>query len=148
MEYLPEKIKISCKIDVEIRWLEKIAKNTFVQIQKYCLYQHMHYCLGNIFTGDLRILWRIVIFFFLDKLRTHTFGEEQFPNYVNLLQFMTILRWTFMTFSATMRKRNQIPSFWCIIPVKTMESYFYTKLFFIAFKFAKENAKNMRTLRS
>ena len=53
-----------------------------------------------------------------------------------------------ITFSATMRKRNQIPSFWYIITVYTVESYFYIKLFFIAFKLAKENAKKMRTLRS
>ena len=142
------KIKNLSRIDVKICLLEKIVKNTFVQNQQICLYQHLHYYIGNIFTGDLRILWRIVIFLFLDKLRTRSFWEQKFPNYGNLLQFMTMLRWTFITFSATIQKRNLIPSFWCIIPVNTVESYFYTKRFLIAFKFGLENAKNKRTLRS
>ena len=127
---------------------KKIAKNTFVHIQQMCLYQHMHYRFGNIFTGDLGIQWRIVIFFFLDKLRTRIFGEHLFPNYVNVLQFMIMLRWKCITFSETMGKINQIPSFWCIIQVNTVENYCKTRLFFISFKFAMENAQKIRTLRS
>ena len=109
---------MSSKTDVEIKFI----KNIFVKIQQICIYQHVHYGLGNIFTGLLRILQRIVIFFFLDKLRTRTFGEQQFPNYVYLLQLMTMLRWTLFSLSATIRKRNNISSFWYFIRVKTCKN--------------------------